>query len=105
MRKIIRYTSISWNKDEWKKSFEWTDEDTGRGMTAVSSNISMANRLEEKHIMYELRAMKGGAGITITSLEPDVEKPTQLSMTNGAPVYVGNGFVYFETDLESKQYV
>lgn len=102
MRKIIRYASISWNKDEWKKSFEWYDEDTGQGMTAVSSNISKGNRLEEKHIMYELRALKGRAGITITSLEPDVEKPTKLSMTNGAPVYIGNGFIHFETNLQSK---
>lgn len=103
MRKIIRYASISWNATDWKKLAYWVDHDLDppewRG-TRTRATPNQIQLIEDSHIMFALQATKSGSEVTITSMEreSDVE---HIRLQNERYVYIGNGFLYWETNDES----
>ena len=101
MRKILRYGSISWDPKKWKKEITWGDPDTHqwRGSKVNEDREEFPNAIEDLHIMFALHSKVSPAKMTVTPIEGDME-PQKLHIANGGYVYVGNGFIYFDTNHE-----
>jgi len=99
------YASLSWKAEQWEKKLQWRDPDLPAGSfnwrgSKLDEYHQKYDAIEDLHVMYALVASDEGSEITVTPIERDTE-PFHLKMQGGAYVYVGNGFLYWETD---KQY-
>jgi hypothetical protein len=111
MRKIIMYASLSWTDTDWKKKITWNDLDFPRYRGALidqdgrkyakEGSYEYSQVMEDIHIMFALEATKSPAEITITPIGTNVD-PQLLKINKGFHVYVGNGFLYWETGYEEK---
>jgi hypothetical protein len=52
--------------------------------------------------MFVLQTLVSGANITYTPIEQRDSEPLSLKLNKGFTVYVGNGFLYWDTDHEAK---
>jgi len=100
MRKIIRYSSISYEPEEWTKQVRWGDPDLGRyrGARIDEQGIVYDNVIPEPHIMYALVSKKTPTKMTIIPLERELE-PKIIEANEGGIIYVGDGLIYFDTRL------
>lgn len=100
MRKIIRYSSLSYEPIEWTKKLTWGDPDLPiyRGANPNEEGVSFKNVIPDRHIMYALVSKKTTCKMTIIPLERELE-PKTLEMNEGGVIYVGDGLIYFDTRL------
>lgn len=100
MRKIIRYSSISYEPEEWTKKIRWSDPDFHRyrGARIDEQGVIDYNVIPEPHIMYALVSKKTSTKMTIIPLERELE-PKILEMKEEGVIYVGDGLIYFDTRL------
>jgi hypothetical protein len=105
MRKIIRYASISWKSSDWQKLITWVDRDLEpwewRG-TRTRTTYKDVQVIEDIHTMFALQAKQPESEITITPMEREADVQP-LKIQKERFVYVGNGFLYWETDDEVKK--
>ncbi len=104
MRKIIRYSSISYEPEEWTKQVRWGDPDLHRYRGARIDEQGMINdsTIPEPHIMYALVSKKTPTNMTIIPLERELE-PKIIKANEGGVIYVGDGLIYFDTRLVDMQ--
>lgn len=100
VRRIIRYSSLSWDEKEWKKQITWVDPDFARyrGSKISEDFVSLPDAIPDEHVMFALSAKKDSSNITIIPLERELE-PKKLKMNEGGLVLVGDGFIYYDTRL------
>lgn len=100
MRKIIRYSSLSYEPEEWTKQVRWGDPDLHRyrGSRIDENGIIDEKVIPEPHIMYALTAKKTPTKMTIIPLERELE-PKTVEANEGGVIYVGDGLIYFDTRL------
>ncbi|TLX94754.1 MAG: hypothetical protein E6K91_05675 [Thaumarchaeota archaeon] len=100
MRKIIRYSSLSYEPEEWTKKITWGDPDLPwyRGSLINEEGMRFTNVIPDNHIMYALVSKKTPTKMTIIPLERELE-PKILEMNEGGVIYVGDGLIYFDTRL------
>jgi len=104
MRKIIRYSSISYEPEEWTKQVRWGDPDLYRYRGSRIDEQGMINdsTIPEPHIMYALVSKKTPTNMTIIPLERELE-PKIIKANEGGVIYVGDGLIYFDTRLVDMQ--
>jgi len=104
MRKIIMYASISWKETDWQKLAYWVDRDLDplewRG-TRTRATPDGYRLIDDMHTMFALQAKHLGSEITVTPIERESETQ-HLKLQNERYVYIGNGFLYWETNDEVK---
>jgi hypothetical protein len=100
MRKIIRYSSLSWDPQEWDKKLTWGDLDLSvyRGSKINEKLDEYPNAIEDHHVMFALVSNVTTSKMTIIPIDHEME-PQTLTMNRGGIVLVGNGFVEYETRL------
>jgi hypothetical protein len=98
------YASISWDSNDWRKLVTWVDRDLEppewRG-TRTRATYKDVQVIEDIHTMFALEALKSSSEITIDPMEREADTQ-HLKINKGNFVYVGNGFLYWETDHEAK---
>ena len=99
------YASLSWKNTDWYKRVTWGDPDI-HGLRRGSDRDEYGqpfykNVVEDIHIMYALEAQKSPSEITLDPMEREADTQ-HLKINKGFYVYVGNGFLYWETDNEAK---
>ena len=105
MRKIVRYASISWEWGHWAKEITWIDPDTHEWRGAKRKEIrgQKFDVFDDNNTMFALRAgTSPSAELHYFTIEPGVQ-PDRIRIKQGNYVYVGNGFLYWETDNEYKE--
>jgi hypothetical protein len=100
MRKIIRYSSLSYEPEEWTKKVRWGDPDLYRyrGSRIDETGTIDDKVIPEPNIMYALTAKKTSTKMTIIPLERELE-PKELAVNEVGIIYVGDGLIYFDTRL------
>ena len=100
MRKIIRYSSLSWDQEEWDKKITWGDPDFSsyRGSKINERGEEFERAIPDPHVMFALSSKKTPAKITIIPLERELESKL-LEMNQGGLVLVGHDFIYYDTRL------
>ncbi len=100
MRKMITFTEMSYNPDHWQKLITWGDPDTAqwRGSKINEKGDAIERAISDAHIMFVLRATKTPSQINLITIGTELDHKT-LSMNQGGDVFVGNGFIYFDTRL------
>jgi len=102
MRKIIMYASISWKAQYWKKKVTWGDPDLVRYRGSPKDEQGRTYEvIEDKHTMFALDALQAPSEVTVTPMEREADT-IHLKINRGFHAYVGNGFLYWETDDEAK---
>ena len=97
---------MTWDWGHWSKNINWKDPDTAQ-LTSPNGGISVGQSgtryfIEDKHTMFALRANTSPfAALLFFTIEPGLHTE-RLKIKKSKFVYVGNGFLYWETDDEYK---
>lgn len=99
MRKILRYSSISWDEKQWDKKITWGDPDLTiyRG-SKIDEQGREYRAIEDNHVMFALISKESPAKMLLVPIENEME-PREIHMNKGGMILVGNGFVHYDTRL------
>ena len=99
------YASVSWKPTDWRKLLTWVDRELESwkwvGSPINEKGVKLPEVIEDKHVMFALEANQSGSEITITPMEREAEIQ-HIKINKGTLVYVGNGFLSWDTDNEVK---
>ena len=100
MRKILRYSSLQWDENQWEKQITWNDPDLSiyRGQKKDHQDREYVRAIEDPHVMFALLSKSTPAKILLTPIE-NRREPREITMNAGGLILVGNGFVYYDTRL------
>jgi len=99
MRKILRYSSLNLDAEQWEKKITWNDLDLPiyRG-EKVDEQGREYRAIPDNHVMFALVSKATPAKMLLVPIENEME-PREIHMNKGGVILVGNGFVHYDTRL------